>query len=136
MKSTLLSIVTIVIVALLSVGVGSFGAGAFAQAGGDHGHGGPMEHGKPGGKTVENDAVQAFMAANERMHEGMMIEFTGNPDIDFARGMIPHHQGAIDMAQIVLEHGSDPEIRQLAEEIIAAQETEIQFLREWLQRNK
>lgn len=64
----------------------------------------------------------------------MAIEFTSDPDVDFARGMIPHHQGAIDMARVVLEHGQDPEIRALAEAIIAAQEQEIAFLRRWLDK--
>jgi uncharacterized protein (DUF305 family) len=66
----------------------------------------------------------------------MAIEFTSDPDVDFARGMIPHHQGAIDMARVVLEHGQDPEIRALAEAIIAAQEEEIAFLRSWLEKRR
>ncbi|MDP3262430.1 MAG: DUF305 domain-containing protein, partial [Tabrizicola sp.] len=52
--------------------------------------------------------------------------------IDFARGMIPHHQAAIDMAKIQLEFGKDPEMRKLAEAIIAAQESEIATLKAFL----
>ncbi|MFN4203733.1 MAG: DUF305 domain-containing protein [Tabrizicola sp.] len=80
-------------------------------------------------------ASMAFMEANTRMHEGMAIAFTGNADVDFIKGMIPHHQGAVEMAKIVLEHGKDPEVRKLAEGIIAAQEAEIQWMQEWLSRN-
>jgi uncharacterized protein (DUF305 family) len=79
-------------------------------------------------------AIAAYIAASERMHQDMTIEFTGDPDIDFARAMIPHHQGAIDMARALLEHGEDPEMRALAEAIIAAQEREIAFLRSWLEQ--
>ncbi|OUE46979.1 hypothetical protein BZY95_01095 [Billgrantia desiderata SP1] len=81
---------------------------------------------------ADNEAVQAYREVNRRMHEDMSVEFTGNPDADFARGMIPHHQGAIDMANVVLMHGEDEAIRDLAREIIEAQEEEIAFLRDWL----
>ncbi len=70
------------------------------------------------------------------MHTAMMaVKPTGNADIDFVQGMIPHHQGAIDMAKVQLEKGSDPEIRKLCEGIIAAQEKEIAMMQEWLKKH-
>jgi uncharacterized protein (DUF305 family) len=80
-------------------------------------------------------ASLAFIAANDRMHAGMAIEFTGNADVDFIKGMIPHHQGAVEMARIVLEHGQDPEVKKLAEAVIAAQEAEIKWMQDWLAAN-
>jgi uncharacterized protein (DUF305 family) len=74
----------------------------------------------------------AFAAVNDKMHRGMAIAFSGDADIDFVRGMIPHHQGAVDMAKIVLAFGKDPEVRKLAEAVVKAQEEEIAFMQGWL----
>jgi hypothetical protein len=58
--------------------------------------------------------------------------YTGNPDVDFLAMMIPHHQGAVDMARLALIYGNDPLTRRLAEEIIASQTVEISAMHERL----
>ncbi len=92
-----------------------------------------MDMSKP--KGDQGPASQAFAKANAAMHTGMDIEFTGNPDVDFAKGMIPHHQGAVEMAKIQLQYGKDAELRKLAEGIVSAQESEIKFMNDWLAKN-
>jgi uncharacterized protein (DUF305 family) len=66
----------------------------------------------------------------ERMHGEMQkVHYTGNPDSDFASLMIPHHQGAVQMAEVELQFGSDPRLRRLAQEIIETQQSEIDLMR-------
>lgn len=80
-------------------------------------------------------ASLAMNAVNERMHREMAMEYTGNVDADFAKNMIAHHQGAIDMARIVVAFGKDPKIRELAQNVIKAQEDEITMMKSWLDAN-
>ena len=82
--------------------------------------------------TPENPANAAYMAAHEAMMANMHVDLTGNPDRDFVLLMIPHHQGAIDMARVLLEHGTDPELLAIAQAIIDAQESEIAAFQAWL----
>ena len=77
-------------------------------------------------------SVQEYEKAAHAMHTSMNIAYSGNPDVDFARGMIPHHQGAVDMAWVVKRHGIDPSLNKFAGDIIVAQESEIAFMKEWL----
>src|SRR6266699_6298784 len=73
------------------------------------------------------------MQAMERMDAGMMTaKPTGNPDREFAAMMIPHHQGAIDMAKLELIYGRDPVLRRLAEGIIVEQQQEIELMQRYL----
>lgn len=77
-------------------------------------------------------STAGLRAANAKMHKDMDIAYSGDADVDFVRGMIAHHQGAIDMAKVELAYGKDPQVRKLAEDIIAAQEKEISEMRAWL----
>jgi len=71
----------------------------------------------------------AFDQAMSAMHTAMdQVPMTGKPDTDFAAMMIPHHKGAIDMAKIELQYGTDPRLRRLAQEIIVTQQSEIELM--------
>jgi uncharacterized protein (DUF305 family) len=82
-------------------------------------------------------ARQGFAGEMEAGMQAMMKDmhapgFTGNPDVDFLAMMIPHHQGAVEMARLALIYGKDPLTRRVAEEIIASQTAEIAAMKERL----
>lgn len=83
----------------------------------------------------DGGAAMAYMDGMARMSRDMNAPMTGDADIDFATMMIPHHQGAIDMAKVQLQYGKDPDIRKLSEAIVVAQEGEIAFLKGWLDKH-
>jgi uncharacterized protein (DUF305 family) len=91
-----------------------------------------QDHAHPAANASAGEVAAAYAAAAAAMHEGMAIEPTGDADVDFARGMIPHHEGAIAMAEVLLAHGTDPTLREMATEIIRAQQAEIAVLEDWL----
>ena len=77
-------------------------------------------------------STPAFKDADQKMMKEMSApSYTGDADRDFVAHMIPHHQGAIDMAQVELKYGKDPVLRRLARQIVAAQEKEIRLMQLW-----
>src|SRR5262245_27376406 len=86
--------------------------------------------------STEKTFDQLMADAMSVMHKGMhYAPQTGNPDHDFVTMMIPHHQGAIDMAKSLLLYGKDPQMRRLAQEIITDQQSEIQLMQLWLKQH-
>ena len=109
----------------LAVVLAGFAAGAQAQE--HHGH-----HGKQAKPAAGDSAsTKALKAANDAMHKDMDIAYTNDVDVDFLRGMIAHHQGAVDMAEVQLKYGRDPQVKRLAQDIIRAQNIEIKWMKTW-----
>jgi glutaredoxin len=79
---------------------------------------------------------QAYMLSMEKMNRNMNASMSGDADENFVSMMIPHHQGAIDMAKVELQFGRDPKLRQMSEEIVRTQETEIAEMKAWQVKNR
>ena len=80
------------------------------------------------------EAQQAFMQGMMQTHDPMMHGMMADdPDVGFACGMIPHHQGAINMAEVELQHGDSDEMKEMAQKIIEAQKREIEELTQWIE---
>nr|WP_155465166.1 DUF305 domain-containing protein [Duganella radicis] len=113
-------------------------AGAHAQ---EHHHHGGADSPPATPPTFVASSAKPFSAlmddAMNVMDAGMrQAPMNGNPDHDFVTMMMPHHQGAVDMAKAVLLSTQDPEIRNLALGIIAEQQIEIKVMQAWLQHHK
>jgi hypothetical protein len=79
--------------------------------------------------SEEQPFLSENVAAMNRMMADMTIKPTGDVDSDFVAMMVPHHQGAVDMAKAELKYGHNAQLRQLAQEIVAAQQKEITVMR-------
>jgi uncharacterized protein (DUF305 family) len=138
------------IASTIALAVGLAGA-AYAQAQHQGHPNTPMSGGMPMGQTdpaamhemlqdmmpkaSDPASTKEFKEADVAMMKNMHQPFTGNPDVDFRTHMIPHHQGAIDMARVALKHANDADTKKMAQKIIDDQEKEIAEMREWLTRN-
>jgi len=108
-------------------------AAAAPEAAADHPHAPAAEGREAGFSPGFRGFARDMDAGMERMMEEMHAPgYTGNADVDFLAMMIPHHEGAVEMARLALVHGRDPLTRQLAEEIIASQTVEIAAMRQRL----
>ncbi len=103
---------------------------AMAQA---SSHGSHMGHSSPA-QTAESPSTKGYRDANAKMHRDMDIKFSGDPDVDFVRSMIPHHQGAVDMAKVALENAKDEQVRKWATDVVREQEREIAEMQAWLKK--
>ena len=89
-----------------------------------------------GDKVVAENDWSKLRAGMEKMHVAMAsVEPSGKSDVDFVRLMLPHHQAAIEMAKTQLLYGKDAQIRRLAQEIIADQQSEIELMQLWLKQH-
>lgn len=96
---------------------------------------GGMHHGPPGAGSHMGMADNAFMPSMQKMRHEMMAATGSTIDASFARKMIAHHQGAIDMAKVELDRGADAQAKQIAQKTIDENTRGIQDLRDWLKQH-
>lgn len=80
-------------------------------------------------------STKDFKKADMAMMHDMHVPYTGDPDVDFRTHMIPHHKGAVAMAQVALKHAKDPATKAMAQKIIDDQEKEITEMQAWLKQH-
>jgi uncharacterized protein (DUF305 family) len=88
-------------------------------------------------KATGSPAWSELQASMTKMHNAMAaVESSGDGDVDFVNLMLPHHQAALGMAKTELLHGTDPQMRRLAQEIITDQQSEIELMQLWLKQHE
>jgi uncharacterized protein (DUF305 family) len=91
----------------------------------------------PGRPTTAGREWSALAGSMGAMHAAMAsVEPSGNGDVDFVSLMLPHHRAALDMARAELLYGEDAQMRRLAQEIVADQQSEIELMQLWLKRHE
>lgn len=89
------------------------------------------------GTQTQPPHIMAYMDIMGKMHQDMSAGVAAkNADVGFAKGMIPHHEGAIAMAKVELQYGKDAEMKALAQKVIDAQQSEIKYMQDWLAKNE
>ena len=92
-----------------------------------------VSHAHAAARPSPDSSWSELTSSMEKMHRTMAsVESSGNDDVDFVALMLPHHQAAIDMARAELQHGTDPALRRLAQEIVTDQQSEIDLMQLWV----
>ena len=107
---------------------------SISRAQAPHQHEISQSQGLPSPSIAADSFNPLMMQAMEHMHRDMSIVASGDPDRDFAAMMIPHHQGAVDMAKVELQFGKNPVLRRLAQGIIVEQLQEIEVMQRELRQ--
>jgi len=121
---------------MMQGGMMQSGQGGGMQGGMMQGGQGGMMNATPMDTTKMSEASRNYMQAMKQMDGPMMQGIQADdPDVAFVQAMIPHHQGAIDMARAVLQFGKDDQVKVWANQIIAAQQAEIVAMQKWLKQH-
>ena len=122
---------------VLASAILAFGVAAASAQSHDHGTSTAQSHGGGAMPANASAATKAYIEAMNKMH-GPMMEGAqaSDPDVGFVKGMIAHHQGAIDMAEVRLRYGKDPQTKKWAEDVIREQQREINDMQAWLKKHE